>query len=355
MGISSDKGRITIRFKDPNGNRITIYPGLSTLDIDDQLKAKEIEIRIQQDIRAGTFDWSHERYKISENLTTANLTTVEAFNLFVATKPHLDPQTRKLYNSVTSSLKDCQLDKIKIGQFSEQQAFQFLSHCQQKGLKSSTIQVKIKRLKSAWEWLIQRGLVANNPWTSPRKSIKSEKPLVQPFEREEVELIIQGFSGSSYQSMVRFLFGSGVRIGEAIGLRWQDLSSDCAICTISSQISQDGKRKPPKSGSVRSFGLTPDLQEMFLTQPKQSESVFLNRMGITVKHDTFRLKWKDVLAKSGIEYRKPYSCRHTFISHALQSGIPAVTIARITGHDLETLFTYYAGFLKTDVQLPTIY
>lgn len=354
MGISSDKGRITIRFKDPNGNRVTLYPGLSTLDIDDQLKAKEFEIRIQQDIRAGTFDWSHERYKITEKSPTANLTTVEAFNLFVSTKSYLDPQTKGVYKSVIFSLKDCNLDKINIGQFSEQQAFQFLTHCQQKNLKSSTIQAKIKRLKAAWEWFIQRGLVANNPWTSPRKSIKAEKPLIQPFEREEIALILQGFNGSSYQPMVRFLFGSGARIGEAIGLRWQDLSSDCAFCTISSQISQ-GKRKLPKSGSVRSFGLTPDLQEMLLEQPKQSESVFLNRQGSIISQNTFRVKWKEVLTKCGIEYRKPYSCRHTFISHALKSGIPPTTIARITGHDMETLFTYYAGFLKTDVQLPTIY
>ncbi|VXD15962.1 putative Integrase family protein [Planktothrix serta PCC 8927] len=353
MGISSDKGRITIRFKDPNGNRVTLYPGLSTLDIDDQLKAKEFEIKIQQDIRAGTFDWSHERYKVAENLTTANLTTAEAFNLFVATKS-LDPQTRGLYNSVVFTLKACNLDKINIRQFSEQQAFQFLTHCQQKNLKSSTIQAKIKRLKAAWEWFIQRGLVANNPWTSPRKSIKTEKPLIQPFEREEIQLIIQGFNGSSYQPMVRFLFGSGVRIGEAIGLRWQDLSPDCATCTISSQISQ-GKRKPPKNGSVRSFGLTDNLQKMLSNQPKQAESVFLNHAALPIKPSTFRVKWKDVLANCGIEYRKPYSCRHTFISHALQSGVPAVTIARITGHDLETLFTYYAGFLKTDVQLPTLY
>jgi integrase len=56
-----------------------------------------------------------------------------------------------------------------------------------------------------------------------------------------------------------------------------------------------------------------------------------------------------------VSYRKPYNTRHTFISHALASGMNPMTIAQMAGHDPEVLFANYAADIQGGLQLPDIW
>ena len=57
------------------------------------------------------------------------------------------------------------------------------------------------------------------------------------------------------------------------------------------------------------------------------------------------------LKKQGIDYRTPYKCRSTAISHALDRGIKDTDIAEITGHSLETLHRDYAAYIGDAVMV----
>lgn len=62
-----------------------------------------------------------------------------------------------------------------------------------------------------------------------------------------------------------------------------------------------------------------------------------------------------VLKVAGVKYRRPYLCRSTFISQALEAGSKPLAIAEITGHNKETLFKHYAASLSSCNELPDIY
>ncbi len=54
--------------------------------------------------------------------------------------------------------------------------------------------------------------------------------------------------------------------------------------------------------------------------------------------------WKTVLKGLGIEYRKLYQTRHTFITHALEVGkLDAKDVARLVGNSPEIIYRHYAG------------
>jgi len=59
------------------------------------------------------------------------------------------------------------------------------------------------------------------------------KQMPRPFSKEEMGAIIQAFRTDRYYSpygdFVQFLFETGCRTGEAIGLRWGHLSDDCSM------------------------------------------------------------------------------------------------------------------------------
>ncbi|MBE9016106.1 site-specific integrase, partial [Chroococcidiopsidales cyanobacterium LEGE 13417] len=55
-----------------------------------------------------------------------------------------------------------------------------------------------------------------------------------------------------------------------------------------------------------------------------------------------------------IDYRKPYTTRHTLVSHALDLGMNPVVVAQLTGHDVQVLFKNYAGNVNSRPQLPEL-
>jgi len=55
------------------------------------------------------------------------------------------------------------------------------------------------------------------------------------------------------------------------------------------------------------------------------------RGGYLNLHNWRRDEWKPALTAAGLEYRKPYSPRHTFISECIAAGIATFKIARMAG------------------------
>ena len=82
-------------------------------------------------------------------------------------------------------------------------------------------------INAAWEWGVARGWLQSNPWTAMISAFKVP-PIEssQPFTIEEIQAIIKTMNAlrsyRDYTLLISFLFGTGCRTGEAIGLRWGD-------------------------------------------------------------------------------------------------------------------------------------
>lgn len=151
------------------------------------------------------------------------------------------------------------------------------------------------------------------------------KQKVKPFTSKEVQAILMAFKADRYYhpyaDFVAFLFGTGCRFGEAAALKWKHIADDFSAIWIGESVSR-GVRKTTKTGKDRIVTLTPKVAIM----PKERKPiecnpenlVFPSPSGQPINDHTFRRRaWKTILTKLGIDYRRPYSTRHTAISHAL--------------------------------------
>ena len=106
------------------------------------------------------------------------------------------------------------------------------------------------------------------------------------------------------------------------------------------------------------MSLTPKLQQLLIFR-RTSDSlpddlIFTSTNGLAIDAKNFCNRyWKPVLAELGIDYRRPYTTRHTLISHGLEAGMNPVAIAALTGHDVRTLYENYAGLVNPP-QLPDL-
>lgn len=185
-----------------------------------------------------------------------------------------------------------------------------------------------------------------NPWVNmPSKIEMLPKPMPKPFTREEIEAIVRARKEAPlyahHADFGEFRMGTGCRTGELVGLRWKRVFDDCSRIWIGETLVK-GTRKATKTNKARYISLTPRLQAILQERERNGRDpdglVFTGPKGAPIDAGNFsRRAWKQILARLNIDYRRPYNTRPTPISHALDLGINPVEVARLTGHDVETL------------------
>jgi integrase len=321
-----------------------------------QIKASQIQL----DVASGNFDSSLKRYKPLAEVETETVTCFELFEQFIEYKKQfLDPRTLEKYRACLKYIegflgerKACEIDQPLTWAFCEWLKAQ---------LSPRTAKERLSLLKAAFEYGIEQELVMGNPWVEVVATFKiPPKKAPAPFTFEEMSRIIEGFRHHPIYfyltPYVEFLFYSGCRTAEAIGLRWGSVSDDCSTMWIGESLSK-GVRKSTKTNKARTIHTSSRLKGVLLSirpnNPSPDSLVFVTPRGSAIQENNFRNRaWEPILKELGIKYRKPYNTRHTFISHALEKGLTPATVASMTGHDIQTLYENYAGCIQSSPKLP---
>ena len=336
------------------GKRFWLYIGLPQTSVN--RKAAEIKARqIELDIVSNNFDPSLAKYKPQQQQSIAVTELWEKFSDYK--KRQITKATFAKYQGFGGQLTEFFRAKIAIG-ITETVAENFRAWLAKK-LEPVTVRERIVMLNACWEWAIKKKLASENPWADI-KVVVPPKQRPQPFTAIEIAQIVGKFRSdpnfSHYADYVEFKFGTGLRTGEAAALLWKHCLPDCAGIWIGESIS-GGDRKSTKTNKARTVPLTPRLQQILLNRrgnANSSEPIFTSPEGALIDSKNFcKRYWKPALAELGIEYRRPYTTRHTLISHGLEAGMNPVAIASLTGHDVRTLYENYAGLVSLP-QLPDI-
>lgn len=314
---------------------------------------------IEADIKLEQFDPSLDRYRVG--VPAESITIVALFEQFTEFKrKQLDPDSLLKYIGLTGHLRQFFREQKAI-QVSEDKAFKFRDRLL-KTLAPITVRERLTLLRSCWQWGIKRRLVKENPWLEVKVKVPPQ-PKPRPFTSSEVAKILEAFRSdrhySHYADLVEFMLSVGCRPGEAFGLKWKHLNSDCSVIWIGEAWVR-GKQKPTKTNEDRAFTLTPRLQQMLLARRgqgwKPDDLVFPGKSGTPIDDHNFRNRaWTAMLTKAGVEYRKPYNSRHSFVSHAADRGLRPAEISEITGHSEETIYRSYLGNVKGQVVVPDLW
>ena len=185
------------------------------------------------------------------------------------------------------------------------------------------------------------------------KSPKLEEPEIFPFSLEEARHLIHNADGWFKNYLIIALF-TGMRVGELIGLRWQDVNFDNDLISIRQAISQGKVDTPKTRSSVRDIDMLDVVKDALKSQYEitghQKEGyVFLTQHGKYYKTAGSILDhaWKPLLQKCDITYRVLYQTRHTFASIMIQQGEEIGWVSAMMGHkNIHVTLSKYARFIK---------
>jgi integrase len=121
----------------------------------------------------------------------------------------------------------------------------------ERGLSNRSINHVVQVLGQVLEAAVDYELLASNPATGKRRRLRAEQPARPWVEPEQLMALLNSATGSGRVLLV-LLAGCGLRIGEALALRWSDVDLGSATLYV---------RKSKTAAGVREVHLTPAVRE----------------------------------------------------------------------------------------------
>lgn len=210
------------------------------------------------------------------------------------------------------------------------------------GLSAKTVRNINQVISSAMEFAKTQKLIRNNP-TDGCSLPKVEHKEMQTLSAEQLSAFFAEAKETGVYEFYYIALATGLRRGELLGLKWQDIDFENGILHIRRQVARiDGEvvEAPLKTkNSYRSVAIGADAVEILKMQREkvQSEYVFPSPTGGPISPDSVLHMLHRVLERAGLPKVLFHDLRHTFATLALQNGVDVKTVSGMLGH-------YSAGF-----------
>ena len=214
---------------------------------------------------------------------------------------------------------------------------------QPKGLSPKTVRNIHQVISSAMDFAKAQKLIAVNP-TDGCALPKLEHREMKTLPVEQLASFLREAKESGVFEMYYIELATGLRRGELLGLKWEDLNLEQCTLRVQRQVSRiNGEvvEAPLKTkNSYRTISLGEDAVGILKEQRKKcggSEYVFPSPTGGPISPDSVIQMLHRVLKRAGLPKVRLHDLRHTFATVALQNGVDIKTVSGMLGH-------YSAGF-----------
>lgn len=370
---SSDK-RYMYTYTDPMGRRKFIYAN-------DLTELREKEAKLMKDQLDGL------------DLYVAGKASVnDTFDRYMSTKYNLRESTRNSYFYTCDHYVRDTFGNKRIAEIKYSDVLQFYYYLlNEVKISLGTLDTVHCLLHPTFQLAVRDEIIRNNPTDGVMKEISRESgknrgirhALTVEQQRAFMEYIANHPIYYHWWPMFTVLLGTGCRIGEALGLRWQDLDYDRRTISINHSLSYYQKpesnksvlriSKPKTEAGIRTIPMLDVVKDSFeMLYEEQLENgfneteidgmsgfIFCNRFGTvpnpqTVNHTIKRIANSynaDEVVRAKKERRDPiilpnFSChhlRHTFCTRLCENETNLKVIQSIMGHrNIETTMDIYA-------------
>jgi integrase len=183
---------------------------------------------------------------------------------------------------------------------------------------------------------VRQKLIKTNPLedVKPPKQKRNEKVVLTA---DQVNHLLETVRGDKYECVFALCALVGLRIGECLALRFDDLDLDTGTIKVSRTL-HNGECSSPKTPSSRRTLTLPQralksLERLCSTTDGRGY-LFATSSGKPVDVSNFyKWSWKPTLRRAGLpETLTPHQLRHGTASLLLNQNIPVPVVSRYLGH-----------------------
>ena len=342
-------GRYVYTYTDPLGRRKYVYA-------QDLVTLREKEAQLMKDQMDGL------------DIYVAGKATVNfVFDRYMSLKNNLKPTTKSNYLYMYERFIRETFGKRNIAEIKYSDVVQFYNHLIEKQeLKINTLETIHTLLHPTFQLAVRDDIIRKNPTDGVMAELKKNlgmktgvrHALTIPQQRAFMEYI------ATHPIFTIFL-GTGCRIGEVLGLRWEDIDYEKRIISINHNLtyypvgedraSENHISTPKTEAGMRTIPILDTVKDAF----GMTGFVFCNRYGNIMNAQSVNRAIKRISSaynateeiEAKKEHREPvllpdfsaHSLRHTFCTRLCERETNLKIIQSIIGHkDIQTTMDIYA-------------
>ena len=174
------------------------------------------------------------------------------------------------------------------------------------------------------------------------------KPEIGPLDTLQLKALLKAAEGTDLYALWVLMTTTGIRIGEALGLRWEDLSLDARTLRVNRTLYRGGISQPKTSSGRRTIKLCTLATEALRRHPHTCKWVFATAKDTTINVNNLRYRtWKKLLGRAGLpSTTRMHDLRHSAATLLLSRGVPVKVVSEMLGHaDVGITLSIYAHVL----------
>ena len=345
------------------------------------VELRELEKQIRMDLDSG----------IDPNAAKV-MTVNDAFDRYISRKYDLKPTTKSNYQFNYDHFVREGFGQEKIGKirYSDVKKF-YYDLMKERGIKPRTLDGINTVIHSTFKMAVRDEIIRSNPAEGVMAEIKKSDLWVKtrkcgltvPEQRELVEFMKDSHQFKGWVPVITVLLGTGMRIGECLGLRWEDIDLDKRLISVNHNLvdyqDRDIRKQVRKiqttktRAGVRMIPMIDEVYEAFITEFELQSAIgfceeeidgysgfiftttdqkLMSRSAVNnAIHRIVRIHNEEEEKKAKAEGREPilipqfsaHQLRHTFCTRFCENETNLKVIQSIMGHsDITTTMDIYA-------------
>jgi len=210
---------------------------------------------------------------------------------------------------------------------------EYAAEMTRKGLGPATLARHLSALRSFYGHGLRMKWFTANPALGVRGPRRG-RSLPRALTEEEVLEVIRAAAGSDKRhlrimALVEILYGSGLRAGEALGLKWEDLDLPGGFARVCGKGGKE--RMVPVGGKSRETLVA--YRVTLGREPRGEEPVFTSRLGRNLSQRQVAKDFAALTGTAGLgKTVTPHMLRHSFATHLLERGADLRSVQELLGH-----------------------
>jgi integrase len=183
--------------------------------------------------------------------------------------------------------------------------------------------------------------------TKPPKAQRAEGRTLTP---EQAKKLLEAMDDHRLGSLFGLMLSTGLRRGEALGLRWEDVDLKKGVVVVRRQLQRVGgelvANDVKTAKSRRAVNIAPPVVTMLKARRaaqakdrlacreawEETGYVFTTQLGTPLDPRNIQRDFQNICTKAGLGKWHPHELRHSAASLMLAAGVPLQVVSDVLGH-----------------------
>ena len=204
----------------------------------------------------------------------------------------------------------------------------------------ATIRYELACLRRAFSLAVRAGKAAHRPYIPSVSVDNARKGFFEPADFAAVERELS----ESLRTLVHFLYLTGWRAGEALGLTWAGVDFAGGVIRLEPGVTKN------REGREFPFAAFPQLAELLREQHEHTSALerkqgriipaVFHREGSAIR--SYARAWNAACTAAGLGGRLVHDLRRTAVRNLERAGVSRSVAMKLTGHKTEAVYRRYA-------------